>query len=147
MKKLLLMASAMVFTLSCSSSDDSSSNNSNTALNQEEIRPPQWLHGEWLRVESQNQATDLGYKITYSDVCNIYNFDTDDKYCVYEFIKQLNQGNYISKVVQKSTNDSYFLEIREESQFTYDFIKIDNSTISVRQGIKSNPYIKYQRIN
>jgi len=145
MKKILLMASSVLLTLSCSSSSDD--NSSNNFQNQTEIKTPQWLHGEWLRFENENQVSSLGYRITSNDVCNIYNFETDDKHCEYEFIKQLNEGNYISKVIQESTDSSYYLEIREESQFTYDFKKIDDNTISVRQGIKSNPYLKYRRKN
>lgn len=144
MKKLMFFTSTVLLTLSCSSSDDNSSNNSQ---NQTEIKTPQWLHGEWIRFENENQVSSLGYRITNNDVCNIYNFETNDRHCEYEFIKQLNESNYISKVIQESTDFSYYLEIREESQFTYDFKKIDNNTISVRQGIKSNPYLKYRRKN
>lgn len=139
MKKLILFA--VIFTVSCSSSDDGL--NFNTPNNQQKITPPQWLQGEWVTYEDSNPLS--GYRITDKDVCHIWDFINDYKSCEYEFILELNQMGQVSKVVQNITENSYYLEIRETSQDTYDFKKISNNLMEVRNGTKSDPYKKYKR--
>lgn len=67
MKKLLLLACTIAFTVGCSSNDDNSSNNSN---NNTSITPPAWIQGTWAEETIYYDTGSIfGFKFTSNDVC------------------------------------------------------------------------------
>lgn len=133
MKKLLLMASAMVFTLSCSSSDDSSSNNSNSNSSSK-ITPPGWIHGNWMREDISN----IGYTFSSNDLCTVVG---GSQYCQKEYINLYNGTGVVTNVVQSISDTEYKCSVTISMQTsTYHFQKVNSTTIRVLQepGSASN---------
>lgn len=129
MKKLLLMASAVVFTLSCSSSDDNSDNGSNN--NNSKITPPTWIQGTWVDKETYDE---VGYKIGFTfksnDICMI---NVAQETCWKEIIDQSNSTPnypYPVNVEQKISDIEYKCSITHASQtIHYNFQRVSSNTI------------------
>src|SRR5690606_11148889 len=97
MKKLLLLACTIAFTVGCSSNDDNSYNNSNNNTN---ITPPAWIQGTWLMEGSQN----FGYKFYSNDICQTQlTLDT----CMKEYINLYQGTQIITNVTQQISNTEY----------------------------------------
>lgn len=128
MKKILLMASAIVIAVSCSSSDDNSDNGSS---NSSKITPPAWIQGTWVDKDAYEvSGMKLGYVFKVDDVCTL-SISTES--CWKEIIDQSNSTPnypYPVKVEQKISDIEYKCSITHASQtIHYNFQKVSSNTI------------------
>lgn len=122
MKKLLVMASAILLTLSCSSSDDNSSNKNNSA----KITPPAWIQGTWEPVET---PSGLSYRFTNNNLCQV---NIASEVCMKEYIELYENasGQVYTNVEQRISDSEYYCKITVASASNiYHFEKISNNTI------------------
>lgn len=126
MKKLLLMASAVVLSLSCSSSDENSDENSDNGSNNNssKITPPAWIHGKWL-IDSSVQS---GYSFYSDDICQLHIGSYEN--CMKEAVNIYNGTQVFTNVEQYISETEYKCKITISSQvLNYHFVKINNTTI------------------
>lgn len=120
MKKLLLFACTIAFTVACSSNDDNSSNNSNNNAN---ITPPAWIQGTWLMEGSQN----FGYKFYSNDICQT---QLTSDVCMKETINLYQGYQAVTNVTQQISDTEYKCIITISGQkVNYHFQKISATTI------------------
>lgn len=126
MKKLLLIASAVVLSISCSSSDDASNNNISR------ITPPTWIHGTWINLEIYNDTGyKIGYKFTTDDLCILSNSSEN---CWKKLVDDSNTVNYPypMNVEQTISETEYTCSITQASQTNhYQFRKVSSKTIEI----------------
>ena len=118
------MASAIVFTLSCSSSDDDSSNNLNN--NSSKITPPAWIHGTWKYVDFPQTYS---YKLTNNNICMVI---PGGENCMKEYIELYENasGNVYTNVEQRISDTEYYCKITVASTSKiYHFQKVSENTI------------------
>ncbi|WCM42944.1 hypothetical protein MG290_04500 [Flavobacterium sp. CBA20B-1] len=134
MKKLLLMASSVLLTLSCGTSDDSSSNNSNNNSSSK-ITPPAWIQGTWVRED----VSSIGYTLSSDDICN---FVSGTTFCQKEYINLYKDKDVAINVAQSISDTEYKCSITVSMQTaTYHFQKLSPTTIKILQepgGISGN---------
>jgi len=111
MKKLLLFACTIAFTVACSSNDDNSSNNSNNNAN---ITPPAWIQGTWKR---EGVSANVGYRFTHNDFCQLSSIQD---YCWKSAVENANA---------MSPSEQYKLTIKQEISNDRYLIVMDNSGI------------------
>lgn len=130
MKKLLLIASAFILSISCASSDENSNNSSDNKHSK--ITPPTWIHGTWINLEIYNDTGyKIGYKFTNDDLCILSNSSEN---CWKELVNNSNTVNYPYpiNVEQTISETEYTCSITQASQTNhYQFRKVNSKTIEI----------------
>lgn len=126
MKNSLIIASAVLLTMSCSSSDDNSNNNNS------KITPPTWIHGTWINLEIYNDTGyKIGYKFTTDDLCIL---DNSFENCWKKLVDDSNTENYPYpiNIEQKISDVEYKCFITSTTQTNhYQFKKISSTSIEI----------------
>src|SRR5690554_2020023 len=126
MKKLLLIASSVLLTLSCGTSDDSSSNNSNNNSSSK-ITPPTWIQGTYYQVFEGSERKQFGYKFYSNDLC-VLQYTHEN--CMQGSIDIYQGTNAYTNVEQSITDTEYKCTITIQSQkLNYHFQKVSDNTI------------------
>src|SRR5690606_27525829 len=117
MKKLLLMASLLVLSVSCADIVDAEIPTNNSNNNSSKITPPAWIQGTWVEKEAFDE---IGYKIGFifksDDICML---NTSHEACWKETIDHTNSVPnypYPVNVDQKISDTEYKCSITLASQ-------------------------------
>ena len=124
MKKLLLMASLLVLSVSCADIVDAEIPTNNSNNNSSKITPPAWIQSTWIMKDSPS----TGYKFTQNDICQVVNANDICQKSTIEFNSSI---GIETKVVQEVSDNEYKISITPGVGVThnYHFQKISENTI------------------
>ena len=112
MKKLFLILTIAILSVSCSSSDDSSNNSS-------QLNPPSWIQGTWAVVYTDPVIIQPFCRFTSDKFCTIA---SNQEICLME--------NEATTVTQTSTDSSFSFSYTTAGQTSsFAFIKISSTKI------------------
>ena len=132
MKKTLLLLILTVFLTACSSDDDGGSS-SNSSIN-----PPEWIQGTWLTIYSNDPLiAGPGYRFLSNDFCYVNGSTVT---CQAEIIEL--GGLNVEEII---TDTEYELKIGSTSSTTFNFIKINDTTIEFVSPISELLNITYTK--
>ena len=128
MKNLSLIAILLFSIIVTSCSSNSSPQTANPNSNNNQITPPLWIQGTWIRITSTTPLTTSPFcKFTTNDFCII---SGNTELCNAQNIQQASQAGGTTNVMQTINDSEYSLSMTVQSQTsTYKFIKISPNKI------------------